>query len=395
MEKLKRGKLRADVIQAKKKKTRRIILITAIIVCLIIGLVLVTYMNQTKTYNSFQTGQTIELSNLEGCSFAGYKNGILKLNRDGAETISADGKQLWNVAYNMKNPIADVKGSYAVIGDLGGKSAYIVNGSGTANEINLTYTIVDVKVAAQGVAAICTSNGMEDYIYLYGMDSKNELAVINSKTSTDGFPIDIALSDDGQKVVSSYVKVDTDSTTTQLTFHNFGEVGKNYGDHLVGAWPFKGEFIPTVEFITNDVVAAYKDTGLWMFSMKEIPKEIMTETYTENIKSIFYQSGYLGVVLEDSSGTGENQLLIYSTAGKKMADAKIDFSYDKVLAGDEYLVFYNNLECHVLNMKGKEEFQHTFKTSINQLFQGRNAKEFFAVTDTSLEVIGMSQTKEE
>ena len=256
MERIKRGNLRAvEINKAKKRKLKYITIAVVIAVLLLVSIVII-FMRNTKNYESFEIKATVDLVGLDSSNVMSYKSGILKVGRDGAETISADGKQIWNVSYNMKDPIADVNGNYVVIGDRGQKSVYIIDGSGVAKSIETIYPVVEVQVATQGVAAVLMDNGTQDLISIYSMDSSQPLADVKTLTAQDGFPISIALSEDGTKLVTSYIKVENDTVVSQVTFHNFGAVGQNHIDQLAGSWSFS-EFVPKVEFLTNDIVAVF------------------------------------------------------------------------------------------------------------------------------------------
>lgn len=394
MERLKRGNLRADEINKGKKRKSKYISIAIIIALLLLITIILIIRHNTKNYESFKLKSTTDLVGLDSSKVVSYKNGILKISRDGAETISAEGKQIWNISYNMKDPIADVNGNFAVIGDRGQKSVYIVNGSGVTNSIETLYPVVEVQVATQGVAAILMDNGTQDFISIYSMDSSQPLADVTTLTAQDGFPISIALSDDGTKLVTSYVKVENDTILSQVTFHNFGDVGQNHIDQLVGSWSFS-EFVPKIEFLTNNVVAVFTEKGIILYSMEEIPTELINETYSQNIKDIFYTSSYVGVVLEAEVGASTNKILAYNMSGKKILDSSLDVSYQRIAAGDEFLVFYDELSCAVFDLKGNKKFQDTFSIAVNSLMQGRSSQEFLAVTDIGLEILEMTETKEE
>ena len=394
MERIKRGNLRAvEINKVKKRKLKYITIAIVIAVLLLLGIAIFMIRN-TKNYESFELKGSVDLVGLDSSKVMSYKNGIIKIGRDGAESISADGKQIWNVSYNMKDPVADVNGNYVVIGDRGQKSVYIIDGAGVTNSIETIYPIVEVQVARQGVAAILMDNGTQDIISIYSMDGSQPLADVTTLTAQDGFPISIALSDDGTKLVTSYIKVENDTVASQVTFHNFGAVGQNHIDQLVGSWSFS-EFVPKIEFLTNDVVAVFTEKGLILYSMEEIPSEFMNQTFSHEIKDIFYTSSYVGVILEAETGTAKNQMIAYNTRGKKVLDSSLDVSYQKIIAGDEFLVFYDEASCTVTDLKGNKIFDDEFHIAINKLLLGRKSQEFLGITDIGIDILEMVETKEE
>ncbi len=394
MKRLKRGNLRIDEINKSRRRKLKYITVVIVILFLLLLVGIALFRMNTKSYNAFRVKNSIELMNTGTSKLVQYKNGILRATRDGAETISADGKQVWNVSYNMKNPIVDVRDNFAVIADMGGKTAYIINGSGVSNTIETLYSIVEVKVATQGVTSILMNNGTEDYINVYSMESAQPLLSIKTLATTDGFPIAMALSDDGTKLVTSYIKIENDTITSQVTFRNFGDVGKNYIDQVVGNWSFTS-FVPKIEFITKDVVAIFLEDGLYLYSMKETPSETLKETYSQKILDIFYTDTYIGVVLESETGEKSNQIYLYNVDGNKIMSSNISFNYSSIVAGEDYIIFYNDLACEVMNLKGKVVFDDTFSIAVKSLMKGSNSKEFFTVTDIGIDTLEMVETKEE
>lgn len=394
MEKLKRSSRSDELKQKKKKRTRNILVLLIILIVALLAMIVI-YINNNQSLNAFKIEQTVELSNTENCSFVSYKNGIVKFNRDGAQAITSDGKQLWTISYNLKEPIADVNGSYVAIGELNGKTVYVINGSGEAKEITVPYPVVEVEVAAQGVCAILVNNGTQDFIYFYTLDSSDYIAYIKTVTSQDGFPVDMSLSEDGKKLVTTYVKADSDSIASEITFHNLGDVGKNYLERLVGAYPLSNEFVAQVEFISNDLLVAFKDNGFYMYSFKEVPSEVVSETYDSAIINIFNNANHVGLILEDTSSSKKNRVIVYHINGKKVMDTSIDFSYEKIVASQNYIVFYDSVSCHVMNFEGKLVFCDTFTEKINQMYAGSTSWKFITLTDIAMNTIQMVETKEE
>ena len=50
----------------------------------------------------------------------------------------------------------------------------------------------------------------------------------------------MALSQDGRKLVTSYLSLGNGKLESWVTFYNFGDVGQNYVDNMVGSYSFEG-----------------------------------------------------------------------------------------------------------------------------------------------------------
>ena len=99
------------------------------------------------------------------------------------------------------------------------------------------------------------------------------------KTSIEnsGYPLDIAISDDGAKLFTSYVKVDGTSVPDYLAAYNFGSVGQNENaDRLMGGFTFDDTIFPYIDFVDNDTVVL-QIQNIWVIS-RQITKIVTTDT---------------------------------------------------------------------------------------------------------------------
>lgn len=394
MEKIKKVNLRSEE-EAKKKKQKKkknVLVLILVAAVSVLGIASIFYIQNKKnqSYQAFEVINTIDLTDTDTGRYMCYKSGMLKYSRDGVEAISADGKVLWNVAYNMKDPIADVNGSYVAVADRGAKTLYIIDGSGTANEISLLYSIVDIDVAAQGITAVLTNNGTEDHIYLYGADTKDAYVDINTKTESDGYPVDIALSNDGTKLVTSYLAMNQDEVVTWLSFYNFSEVGKNYIDNLVGSYSFES-IIPEVKFLSNDLVCAYRDDGFLLYSMKENPSVLVNETFTDEVVSVFSDASHIGFISKNSGQDAKYQLKLYNTSGKVLLNKGINTAYETVYISGQEIVMYDKLECSIYTITGELKFYSEFQKNANFVFNGSESDRYVVVGDESMDIIRLIQ----
>lgn len=397
MEKIKRGNLRADELNKQKKQKRKKISLTVVIaliaVCvLIIGIVV--YNSKFKPYSGYEVAGTTELSNTTGSSYLSYKTGVVKISRDGIEAMNSEGKALWNVSYNMKDPIAAVCGNYVAVADRGGTTLIIINGHGEANTITTLYSIEQVEVALQGVTAVLTSDSQENYIDLYSFDSQSSLVTMNTNTNKHGFPVDIALSMDGTKLITSYIATDGDAIKNWVTFYSFTDYGENLSDNTAGSVSFEN-IIPEIKFLTNDLICIYKDNGFILYSMKELPEVVDIQDINGEIESTFTNSSFIGFVVRGTESDNSKKLVLYDYSGKKQLEQEIQVSYDKVTMTEDLIVFYSPLTSDLYNLKGKHLFSSTFSKNVNYIFPTDKSNYLLYVSDTAMERIKLNGTKEE
>lgn len=368
------------------KRNRRIIIGLLFIILLVVGgFYLFSLYN--RDYQNYEVVKTTEITGENAVGFLDYGNAVVKYSKDGAVAISKDGELLWNGSYQMSEPIADICEKYVVIADKGGKSIHIFNNKGKAGNFSTNYDIIKVEVAAQGVVAVLMENGDDNHIILYDVDG----TILGEKYTTvsgAGYPMDISLSMNGEKLAVSYLSVNKGKLISTVAFFNFGEVGKNYTDRFVGGYKFEDRIIPRVVFLNNDTVCAYKDNGFILCAIPEIPKILHEETLEGNIKSIVHNDKYTGVVME-AEETKPQKLLLYDLSGKKLLDKSLDFDYDKIVLSENEIILHNHISCLILKLNGNDKFRYTFEGNIAAFYPINDLDRYFLVNEDSVSQIAL------
>jgi hypothetical protein len=301
--------------------------------------------------------------------------------------MDGSGVQLFNGMFQMKDPVIDESGNYVVIYDRGSKNLEIMNGNGKTTSINIPKPIIKAEVANQGVVAVLMDDGDENYLnyYLFDGDPSKPILETRTLTDTDGYPVDIALSDDGKKLVTSYVALNNGNMQSKVTFQNFGKIGEDYSDQIVGAEDFGQTLIGDVEFINNNTVCAFGDDKFRIFSMEKIPELIHEEILTKEIKSIFYSQEYIGLVLLNNGGESKYELVIYDLKGNKVLTQNTNLEFNKIHISGNEIIMYSGSEWYIYTLDGKQKFYYKFNEDIMDVFPGQGLHKYIIVKSTSIE----------
>ena len=367
------------------RKIRTIFIIVLLLAIVVIGFI---YFKKVinRTYQNYEVMNTSENVGTAKANYIGYGSAVVKYNRDGAVAIGRNGKLIWNGSFEMKDPIAATCEGYVAIADRGNKLIHIFNEKGAVGNFSTLYNIIKIEVAKQGVVAVLMEDGDYNYITLFDEEGE-KLTGGQTYTNKNGFPMDMALSKDGTKLVTSYLKVTTGVIESTVAFYNFGEVGKNKSERLMGGYEYSDVIIPRVTFLDNNTVGVYKDNGFMLYSYREIPKLIHEEEIEQNISSIIHGEKYIGVVLKNETENNEYQINLYNLEGKQVLNQNINFDYDKIFISEEEIILHNNLDCIILKTNGKEKFRSTFDSNIAAFQPINNLDRYLLVGETVISEI--------
>ena len=337
----------------------------AIIALLLIGVVgvAVFFTMKNREYTGYEAVR--ELENSEVSDYTAVDGRLIRCGTEGAQAVSEDGTLLWNITYGtMKNPSFSFCEKMTVIADIGAKQYLLTDGTGMTKTYSTPYQIQAICVARQGVTAVLMNGADKDYICLYDKDGAL-LSEIETVVARDGFPLAIALSPDGKKLLTSYMKVEGDEPESSVTFYNFGEVGQNYTRNLVGQVQYSECLVPRLAFWDNETAVVLGENVLELFSMKEIPASIQKKEISAEIKSVAFGE-YLCMITENKDG--QEVLEAYDKSGNVCMKKVTTFPYVGMHTAGNEVVLYSYSGCEIYEIGEGLRYTGTFESGVRHLF---------------------------
>ena len=199
-----------------------------------------------------------------------FGENMIRYTKDGATYLDASGNNVWTVSYEMRTPISNVNGDYAVIADQQGNEIYICSTSGCTGVAKTQLPITKAAVSSIGVTAAVVEDGTASYVFYFRRDGEELGINIKMLLSGDGYPLDLALSPDGTQIVMSVVHLEGGVLKNKVVFYDFSEIGKNVNNRYVGGFEeeFNGKMAARVRYLNQDTVCAFSDSGLTFISVK-------------------------------------------------------------------------------------------------------------------------------
>lgn len=311
-------------------------------------------------------------------SFTGYLNfgsNLLKYSKDGMSYVDSSGKDVWIQSYEMKTPIAAVNGDYAVIADQQGNSIYICDKSGQVGVATTNLPIIKVTISGKGVVAAVLEDQKVSRINMFKKDGSVLDITIKGLMGGDvGYPLDISLSPDGTKLVGSFMYIENGTLKSRVAFYDFSEIGKNIPTRLVGGFDeaYETSMIPRVKFLDEIYSCAFADDSISFFSSSNAmsPELLVHIPIEEEVKSVFYSSQYVGVIVGASSGEYNYRMDVYKSNGDKIFSESFSYDYQNADVDGEHIFLYNEDSCRVYNMWGNLKFEGEFDFTIHKITNG-------------------------
>lgn len=374
---------------AKKwRKRRNKIIMGSASVCILLVVIFNVWSYYTKDYKGYKVIQSIKRKDSTITNYTVYNDGkLMKYSRDGAVGFNEKLEMQWSGSYDFSTPLFDSCGVYVALADQGGTEISVFNGSDSPKEINVLYPISNIRISSQGVLAVVMNRESSDQVQLYDSTNGELLVEFVTNVSDDGYPVDIALSSDGRKLVTSYLNVTNGTATSKLTFYNLGEIGKNYTNNIVSAKTFKKQIISKIEFLGNNTVCAFSEQGYYLYGMKQMVQDIRSKSFKQQIRSVFLTEENFGFVLNDSGNKHKLKTEVYDLSGKIKMSKPIDFDYNKVYMIGEQIIFLSDQVCHILRKNGTEKFNCTFNLPISYILPTEGFNRYILVDDNTIKVI--------
>ncbi len=367
----------------KRGKVTKILLVVAVLI--IAAFCYYIYMDN-KIYKEYEVKNTVEIDDTYNCSFYPFGEYILRYSEDGLAYLNGE-KTYWNQAFQMKSPLIDVCKEYVAVADQKGNTVYICNTEANQGIVETEYPIMGLDVSANGVVAAIT--GDESDISHIEVINKDGTKIARGQTvlSGQGCPVDLSISEDGTKLAVSYLYVASGVIESKVVFYNYSEVGKNEVDRFVGGFDYDKTVMAKVEFISNDIVAAFGDDRLVIYSMKQKPSVIADIDIDYEIRSVFSNSEYIGLIVENNEAENPYTMLMYDAQGEKVSETKFNFMYKDVSIADESVVIYNDTILKVYNVGGTLKYEGEMDEGITSVIIKDRDYEYYIVGSSSIKDI--------
>ncbi|MBO5372824.1 MAG: hypothetical protein J6A75_08895 [Lachnospiraceae bacterium] len=378
-----------EEMEKKLRKHRRkiAIRITVLVILASVSLAATAVYFQQKEYTDYEVRSEIKKADSEATQYEDFAGYILRYNNDGAFCADLSDNLIWNQAYEMQTPMVDICETYAAIADKHGTQIYIMDTVGVQGKIETSKPIQAICVANQGSVAVLTQEEGTSNLELYNKKGES-LASGEIHVENSGYPLDIALSNDANKLAVSILDISQGKAKTNIVFYNFGSVGQNEIDNMVGSYSYKDTVIPEIDFVTNERMLAFGDSRIVIFEGTQKPEETAKLELKKEVKSLFFDEEYIGLVYGNSEEGNSHKMHIYDMTGKLRLEKSFKMAYQNIefLKNHEICIIEDN-SCILYTLRGVKKFTHTFDAGIHKILSGQTSQSYTFILSDVMEKV--------
>ena len=366
----------------KRKRWKKTGIIAGSILAVSIGIYLLINL---QTYTSVRTVDTYRVSGAASNEYKQFADGVLKYSRDGISYLDQKGSEVWNQAYQIQNPVVDVNETSGAVADKGGNAILVFNEEGLRGEIETDLPIERISVSEQGIVSVILIDEGSSQILCY--DAAGNI-LVEHKTSVNGtgYPMDAALSPDGEILQVLYLYTQDGTITSRVAYYNFGQEGESETDHQVTEQEYKDVVMADGFFMNQSVSAAVGDNMLTIFRGKSVPEEAVKVEIDKENKSVYHSQKYIGMILKNEGKEGY-ELRLYNDRGQMAMSEDFSGDYSNVKICGSQVIMYDGKNCSIFTRGGIQKFEGEMNSNILEIFPVAGVNKYIVMNENGMEVV--------
>ncbi|MCR4998754.1 MAG: DUF5711 family protein [Lachnospiraceae bacterium] len=373
-----------------KKWNSRILKVVIVFVIIIAAVVSGILWRILATYNNFEVRNGHDRTDSEHTEYRDFKGNLLAYSRDGMFYTDYSGNLIWNESYEMSSPQVEITQGYLLVYDKNGTQIRIMSPAGNAGSITTTLPVTAADISGSGTIAVLMQDNAVAYLHVYDV-SGNLLASGEIHMNKGGYPIDIAISSDAKRLMVTMLDLTSGSVQSTINFYNFGDAGIDQTNNLMGTFTYGNMVIPEVDYVKDDCAIAIGDSEIVVFGTSEVPKPEAEIYLSEEIKSIYHDNRYIGIITATTDGAANN-LTVYNLRGKALFTKTFEEEYNNCyFLSDGESVITDGQILSIYNRFGVQKFTYDFGDGIYQIIPWEGNRNYVLIRKDRVERIRLTK----
>lgn len=339
-----------------------------------------------KTYVGYETVNSVPRERKSGVKDVKLGNSILTYSHDGAHCMDVKGIMTWNQSYEIQDLKLALCQNMSAIYGYNGHSIYVQSAESQLGEIQTNLPIKNVAVSAGGRVAAVLEDTNVIWMNTYDESGRN-IYEGQFHMSQSGYPCAVSLSPNGELMAASFLFVQEGSMVSNVVFYNYGPVGDNQSDQLVATFSYVDMIVPEIHFMNNRTAFAVGDSRLMIYSGEQVPTVKAEYILDREIKAVYYNEDYIGLVFVSDRAESKYMLMIYNAAGEKVTDYYFDMEYLSIFFEKDSFALYNETDCVICGMNSRQKYEGKFNKNVSLMIPTEIPYRYRIVTDASIDTI--------
>ncbi len=205
---------------------------------------------------------------------------------------------------------------------------------------------------------------------------------IRTNITGDGYPVDIAISNDSTKLIVAYAKTSESNVVSNLVFYNFSGDANSKDSRVVGAYSdFDGKLVGHVAFLSNNTAIAVSEDSLRYYTVGATPSAGEKIALDSKIQNVFYTSGNVGIVSETGNEDDPYNIKIFNSNGGKLSDVNYDTTYTTYNFDGNTVLMYGGSNFAIMNLSGKFVTKQTIDGTVTAFISTGKRGKYYLVDD--------------
>ena len=139
-------------------------------------------------------------------------------------------------------------------------------------------------------------------------------------------------------------------------------------------------------FLNESASAAVGDNCLVIYQGKETPREVKRIAIDKEIRSVFNNKNYIGLILKNEGKEG-HELRLYNADGKVVITKDFTGDYSNVKLCGRQVILYGGRQCSIFMRNGIQKFDGEMDSDILEIFPVMGINRYIVISADGIEKI--------
>ncbi len=252
-------------------------------------------------------------------SFTLYRGGLAVAGNNSVTVFTATGRQTVSQTVSYQNPVAEGKGKYLLVYEMGGTQYSLYNSYTQVFSGKSKYPINGAAVSDSGVYALLSSS--DEYTSVVSLYSSNFSCIGNYYKT--GYVTDLAINENGSLLAILTASAKGDSFETSVKFYAPGENTPR------GKTELSDSLMLSCCFMQSGILALLStDKAVFLKSSSEIVEEHLFDGLDP--VSVDANTAGPALSLQNSEISEENRIIVFDKHGKVMYNNVVPFQIEEI-----------------------------------------------------------------